>query len=129
LEEDGDERELDRRPDGIAEDGVVDQAPVVLQADPLRRLERQELLVREALVDRLPERIQGDEPDDGQRRKQHHPGEPPLPSLQARPPAASAPEERRAYGRGRVHRSKRVEDGAYAPSSPLSGLATCRSAG
>ena len=45
------------------------EVAVVLEADPLRRLDAgEELLVREALVDGLAERIDRDERDDRERR-------------------------------------------------------------
>ena len=57
---------------------------VVLEADPARRLEREELLVREALVDGLAERVDRDERDDRERRHEQQPGEPRLPALELR---------------------------------------------
>ena len=94
LEEDRDDRELHRHDDRVAEDGVVDQIPVVLQPDELRRLEAaEELLVREALVDRPPERIDRDERDDRERRGEHEPRETRLLALEPRRAAASHPRD------------------------------------
>ena len=87
---DGDERELHRRPDGVAEDRVVERSLVVLEPDPARRLEREELLVGEALEDRLAERVERDERDDRERRQEQHPGEPRLPALELRRLAPAA---------------------------------------
>ena len=50
----------------------------------LRRLEREELLVREALVDRLAERVDRDERDDRERGQEQQPREPRLPALELR---------------------------------------------
>ena len=90
LEADRDQRELDRRPDRVAEDRVVPELAVVLEADPLRRLEREELLVGEALVDGLAERVDRDERDDRERGHEQQPGEARLPALELRRPAAAA---------------------------------------
>src|SRR5262249_55740200 len=89
LERDRDERELDRHPDRVAEERVVPEVAVVLQADPFRRRERQELLVGEALVDRLPQRVHRHERHDDERGRQEEPGEPRLPSLELRPAATA----------------------------------------
>jgi len=67
----------------------VPERPVVVEADPLRRLEREKLLVREALEDRLAERVQGNEGDDRERRQEQQPCEARLPPLELRPPAAA----------------------------------------
>ena len=89
LEADGDEGELHGRHDRVAEDRVVDQDPVVLEPDPLGRLDREELLVGEALEDRQPERVQRDQRDDHERGREHDPGEAGLLALE--PPGPAAP--------------------------------------
>ena len=115
LEADGDQRELDGLPDGAPEDGVVPELAVVLQSDPARRLELEELLVGEALVDGLAERVDRDERDHRERRHQQQPGEARLPALELRRPAAAA--AGRGFGRGDGgHRRER--GGRQTPSSP-----------
>src|SRR5438093_734661 len=52
---------------------VVDESPVVRKADALRRLEREELLVGEALIDGLTEGVEGDERDHEERGREHQP--------------------------------------------------------
>src|SRR5262249_30501553 len=91
LERDGDHRELDRQDDRVPEDRVVNERVVVREADPLRRCETgQELLVREALVDGLAERIDRDEDDDGEGRQEQEPGEARLSALELGAPSTSA---------------------------------------
>ena len=90
LEGDRDGRELDRQPDGIAEERVVEQRAIVVQPDEFDWLQPgQELLVREALPDRQPERIDRDKRDDRERRDEHHPRQARLLSPEATRPAAS----------------------------------------
>ena len=86
-----------------------DEVAVVLQADPLRRLEREELLVGEALVDRLAERVDRDERDHRERGQEQQPREPRLPALELRrlAPAArwrvlASATESSSSGRGRM---------------------------
>ena len=73
LERDRDQRELDRDDDRMAEVGVVPdpaRTKVVVEPDPLRRRNPgEELLVSEALVDRLAERIDRDKCDRRERRQ------------------------------------------------------------
>src|ERR671936_1509381 len=90
LEADRDEGELDRRPDRGSEDAVVPELSVVVKADPLRRLDPgQELLVREAVVDRLAQWIDRHKADDRERRQEHQPAETGLAPLQASPAAST----------------------------------------
>jgi hypothetical protein len=64
LERDRDRRELQGLEDRVLEERVVNQPVVVVKPDPLRRRDAlEELLVGEALVDGLAERVDRDEAD------------------------------------------------------------------
>jgi len=103
LERDRDQSELDRLPDGGTKNRVVPERAVVLEPDPLRRLDPlQELLVREAVVDRLAERIDRDERDDRERRNQQHPADAGLPALELAPTTAAT--RRSCWGGDGAHR-------------------------
>src|SRR5204862_3047646 len=98
--------ELDRHPDGVPEEGIVEdprRSEVVVPAHPLRRRDPgEELLVGEALIDGLAERVNRDERDDRERRYKQEPGKPSLPAQEFRPPA---PAPRSGWGGGnRPHR-------------------------
>ncbi len=125
LERDRDDRELERRPDGIPEDRVVPEVLVVLEPDPAHRVEREELLVGEALEDGLAERVEGDDGDDREGGDEQRPGEPGLPALELR---RLAP----ASGSGYWGRDGRHRDGGggwQMPPSPATDTAVSEGSG
>src|SRR4029079_12975503 len=110
------DRELQRRPDGIAEDRVVPEVLVVLEPDPARRVEREELLVGEALEDRLAELVERDGRTALERRHEQHPGEPGLPALELRRLAPAAGTS--CWGRDGRHRIEGEDGRCHPPQAP-----------
>ena len=82
------------------------RSPVVLQADELGRLDPlEELRVREAVVDRLRERIDRDQRDEHQGGREHQPREARLLALESRGPPSRWP---RTPHRCRLRRAHRL---------------------